>query len=272
MLNHARTLLLNKKPDNPQRCDFPGEELVDPAYVPIVWPTYLQTLGTQLYGNRPDRWMRNYRTRQLLTIVHASPLEHYLLELDSRLTYRFDADAPFVSPELFMPTIVQSSGPAVAKLVITGTPTPPDTTGQMYHALRVTVVDDTLTVERATYPNSKVVFDLEVDANSWSTSRSLAGTGLQCRARTDDLDASWFVEVVNRPQRDISDVVAACERVGEPTFISLFGPNLVEPYRTFHNAWHDAKELPLRLSGLLLAMIYRAEERRSARGQELRNS
>jgi hypothetical protein len=78
--------------------------------------------------------------------------------------------------------------------------------------------------------------------------------------------ARWRIEVVNKPQYDLAKIVARLDSVGEPVLLSLFGTAHDEPYETFRNLWFDGRELPQRLSGLLLAYLYRAEERRLKRG------
>lgn len=266
MLNHARTLLINKRPSPVQRCSFPGEELLDPTYVPFVWPTYLQSLARDFYGTKPDRWMRNYRTRQIMSLIHTTPLVEYVTRLDPRITYRFNDD-PFTDPALYVPKIKRRNAATTDRLRVIGKPAAPDVQGTMYHSYNVDVLsENTVQISLLTPPFSKPVFEFEIGDNGWSAALPLAGSGYSCQINTVNPGANWTVEVVNRPQRDLSAIGASIENTGEPIFIDLFGVTKDEPYLTFKNAWWQCKELPLRMSGLLLAMIYRAEERRLARG------
>lgn len=80
---------------------------------------------------------------------------------------------------------------------------------------------------------------------------------------TPGLVARWFVETTAAPEPILPTAISALEMIGEPASIELFGFKNEEPYLTFKNLWFD-HPLPIyRLSGIVLALIYRTEELRS---------
>lgn len=265
MLNHARTLLMNVTCPSPQAMLYPGDELIAPGFRQLALPTYLNTVRARIYGAAPDRYMRNYRTRQLLALLHAGPLEEFVLALDRRVTYGFDDEA-LVGNGLFLPrvTAVAAAGPP---LLVTGSPAAPDATGRMYHSFAVDVSGaNTVGVTGRQPPHLASTVPYAVGDGGVSERIPLPGTGYGFRLRAGDANTSWLVEVLLRPQRDLGQIAADLEGVGEPVLLQLFGVGREEPYLTFRNLWFDQRETPLRLGGLVMALVYRTEERRLAAG------
>lgn len=258
MINHFRTLLLNR--DGPRLIPDPGEEYV-PPYRAVALSTALYSVRTRIFGADPDRSMLNYRLRQLLPIVHATPLEEYVLALDSRITYALDAD-DLVSPALYAPVVSKLSGTDADTLTILGLPTPPDATGKMDHSFRIEPTGSgtvRVTVEQPGTRSSIIPFtpgDLI----------PLPDVGYSFRLNTDNAGASWVVDTRNRPDAGPGEIVAGIDTAGEPVILSLFGAAPVEPYLTFLALWHEQDETPLRLTAALVALVYRTEERRLAGG------
>ena len=266
MLNHARTLLMNIDCPSPQGMAYPGDELIAPGYKQINLPTYIDTLRMYLYGSTPDRYMLNYRTRQLLACVHAGPLEEFALRFDPRITYDFK-DQSLVGESLFTPQVIRVSGASTDRLTVTGSPLAPDVLGKVHHAFEVDITDiDVLSVRRLYPPYSKVFLDFGLGVDGISEKIPLQGTGYSFRVNTTNVGASWRVEILNRPQWSLGHIVSVLEKVGEPVMLQLFGVRKEEPSQTFQNLWSDGKELPLRVGGLTLAVVYRSEERRLRRG------
>jgi hypothetical protein len=262
MLNHARTLLLNVTGSD-RLADYPGEEMVPPEFTALELPSYLDTVRTVLFGADPDRVMLNYRVRQLLAVLHSSPLEVFLTRLDPRITYDVRDDA-FISDATFLPRVTQLDGPP-AHLTVIGAPAAPDASGRCRHDLTVEVVaPDRVRVQRQTPPRQGADFGLTM-SHGLSNRMDLLGTGYSFRIDSDQAGLKWLVEVINRPQLDLGQIVANLEQVGETVLLQLFGLERDEPWTTFRNLWQQKKELPLKLGGLLCALVYRTEERRRGR-------
>lgn len=73
----------------------------------------------------------------------------------------------------------------------------------------------------------------------------------------------WDIELSANPPPVLTTALTAFEFFGEPLFLELFGVNTDEPYQTFRNLWADHPLPAYRLSGIVLAMIYRLHALRS---------
>jgi hypothetical protein len=257
MLNHVRCLLMNV-PGSAGSFDAPGEEAVDPAYVPPPsLPAALRTVRSVLFGADPDRTMLNYRCAQLLAVVHASPLAGFVTRLDPRLTYP-PADPSLADAGPWTPAAYRTAGGPDDALAVTGAPEAPDVIGRCRHAFAVDVPSEgQARVERLTTPAQIALF-------SPADPLPLTGSGYLARLRSASVGQAWRVDVLNRPQYDLSSLAASLASAGEPTLDALFGVSAAEPYRTFRNLWFRNRELPLRLAAAALALAYRTEERRAA--------
>jgi hypothetical protein len=79
---------------------------------------------------------------------------------------------------------------------------------------------------------------------------------------TSGLAAAWDIQTKATPIPILTSAIASLEMLGEPAFLELFGVENVEPYLTFKNLWFDHPLPTYRLSGVVLALIYRTEELR----------
>ena len=70
----------------------------------------------------------------------------------------------------------------------------------------------------------------------------------------------WTVSARANPAPAITSVLPNLEFLGEPTYLELFGVAPEEPYKTFQNLWEDHPLPAYRLSGMVLAFIYRMNE------------
>src|SRR5271166_5192327 len=87
MINHLRTLLLNESSSTIPLPNYPGEEYVPSGFVSAPLPPFLNDVYVLMFGSRPDRAMKNYRLRELMTILHTSELAEFVYALDQRVTY-----------------------------------------------------------------------------------------------------------------------------------------------------------------------------------------
>jgi hypothetical protein len=259
MLNHVRTLLLNVHGIGAPGADFPGEAAVPPDYHTLRLPTHLETIRQRLFGANPDRLMLNYRLKQFMTLLHATPLVEYVTALDPRITYVTDNTRQLFLPATFTPVVSQSTGPT-AELFLQGKPAAPDASGRCRHQYLVDILSSaTVAVTQLTPPHKHSVFDF-VLTGGLSNRLPLGDSGYGFLLSTDNVSSTWRLTIQNRPQWDLGQIAASLESIGEPVLLQLFGTSPVPPYDTFHNVWRDHPELPYRLSGILLALAYRTEE------------
>ncbi len=266
MLNHFRTLLANLPPTQAVG-ETIAEEPIPPEFAPLRLPSYLTAARRMLFGADPDRSFVNYLTRQCMTLLHNSRHVDHVLALDSRVAYSVGEDAGLL-PRLAFQPVVSPRGPDAQPglLVVTGAPAPPDASGRMRFVFEVeTLSEDAVESKRVTPYAGSSVYAL-VMSDGLSAALPLAGSGYSFRLRDNQSGRRWGVEILNRPQRSLGQVLADLETLGEESLTALFGASPAEPYATFANLWRDSPELPDRLVGFLLALVYRTEEIRQTGG------
>ena len=336
MINHARSLLLNVRPDPTYR--IAGEEFIPAQFVPQEIPSYLEDIRKQLFGHRPDRLMLNYRGPQLMQLLHATELTQFVQQLDGRITYERRLSSLF-DYDFDRLRVQQTAGPTTS-VYLRGDYAPAgDVTGSCRHEWDVTQLTGLdIEVQRLTFPYERNVQLLDA-GDGTSSPVALIGTGLGFAFRTaaisgdgdgDDSDSgvvgteysgesnasdgsddsadsdnpgvvaseysgedilagcdpqpqgdayvsppsgdpcsplAWTVSVDIRPRLDLGQIAANLSQSGEPSTDRLFGLGdpygSAEPFKTFRNLWYTHKELPYRLGGLLLALIYQLERVRT---------
>lgn len=116
MINHARTLLANLAP-LPKVTELRSadlklvdqlEEWIDRDYVPLQGNLAVVKLREALFGPNPSRHSVNYRTRQLLTILHSNrTFERLIVRLGKQITYNDYTSTVFVTPPKDLPSFVE---------------------------------------------------------------------------------------------------------------------------------------------------------------------
>lgn len=236
---------------------WPGEQAMPAGFLEVELPNELDTIRARLFGADPDRAMLNYRVWQYMRLLHSTPeLEGFVLDLDPRITYLQTFKTDLFEPDTFKPVVTQIAGIA-AELFIAGSGASPDASGRMYHQYRVDVLSaSTVGIEQQTKPLDFTIHDT-VYTDGLSNRVTLGGSGYDIMLSTDEPSAEYRVSVFNRPSWELGDIAVAVESVGEPVLLELFGVAPTEPFLTFKNLWTSHRELPFKLGGLLLALIYR---------------
>lgn len=257
MINQGRTLLANQQAANGDFTAHVAEEYTPEDFRPLELPDHVNRLRAVLFGISPDRDMTNYRCRQLLSIVHRTPYAEYLHSLDGRLTYRIGDAVELVPGGRFSVTVTQVSGGSPTELPVIGHPQAPDPIGKVRLRYQVSVLTTTSVRVLRTTPPVGTQTEAFVLTDGLSDMLPLTGSGYNFRLTDNATDLSWVVEVLNRPQYDVGALVAAIAARHKGDVLRLLaGP---APYTTFRNLW-EQKELPGRVAGLVLGLIYRADE------------
>lgn len=313
MINHARTLLMNRARSRTHYSDY-GYEYVPTTFQPIALPSTFSTIRQIIFGSRPDNYFLNFRVNELLSYIHNTELAEYIYRLDPRVTYWPQIGKPYFEP----------AGKRVSITQVYGSPQRLNVAGSLYAltALGKACNMYSISLRRAERDGS-TVFEMDVryegrrDSRFTKTIRdfnspptiTLPDTELNLRLNpssysreyteivteindfivleaydtttaarlsgeqltlTDDtgLEAQWFVETKVNPAPVITTVMPAMELLGEPVYLELFGVEDKEPYLTFKNLWFDHPLPAYRLSGMVLALIYRTEELRGKNGQQ----
>ena len=251
MINHARTLLLNRA----AAPGTAGEEYVPPDFAPLTLSTVLQQADVALFGDSPDRTFRNVRLRQVLTPPHACELHSYLTDLDSRLTYWPPHDESLFRGLTFGAGAVQLSGTTTTSYLEGLHSGLVATDGRLAPVWQVTIVDgSTYRVNRQDVSQPATTGSY-TSASGLSSSISLSGSGLSLKFNPVSAPYPvWEVKALLRPS---DGPHAALGQLGQVT--GLFSDQ--EPYATFQRLFRDST-IPAfyRLSGALLAYIYRLDE------------
>lgn len=252
MINHVRTLLMNVD-GNTLMDDVIAPEIVDPAYRADDLPTSLTRVRAVLFGADPDTSMLSYRCRQLLALVHTTPMVEYVTAPDPRITYDF-SDTSLLGPDAFRP-VIRKNGDFTGDLVLFGDVVPPDVSGRMRHMFEVSTTDvGQLEITQRTKPMRTVGTTFSAGDRI-----KLSDTGLTMKLTSDAAGQWWYVTGYGRPSRDIGTMIEAIGSLGEPTLIELFGITKSEPFRTFRDVFNYGRETPLRLAAAVLALAYRTD-------------
>lgn len=253
MLNHFRTLLLNVAGEASEAVGrHPGDEAVPRDFLPMMLPSWAGPIRTVLFGASPDRFMLNWRARQLLTVLHTTPLAPYVTALDGRITYSTGQSSALASPYFYGPRVRKTEGDPTTELSVVGLPEPPDASGQAYGGWRVTTPSD----------GTADVMDLQTGRTlSYELADGPAAltNGLTVRLQDESAGQAWTVEVYRRPERDVGQLLAGLTSLGQPIALEVFGIVHDEPFTTFWNYWRLQAEVPLRLAAFLCAYVYRLD-------------
>lgn len=267
MINHARTLLLNRNGNSRPPLGTYGEEYVESAFRELIVPPSVAAVRAILFGKSPDAFTVNYRLAQYTNLLHASEFgAAYVNDLDDRVTYR--AQSGLYTAKFDNETVSVSSGASTIEFFDTFAGD--DYLGHNLQVWRVKFLEDgggegVVTCTRldavATVTNTTVNHS-STAGTSWSTRFSIGNSGVKARMFNGSsgtvATVNYIVELRNRPSRTLGQIAAQLLDVNGAVDDICEGGS-VEPYRTFLNLFNDAYNTAEKLVGVLLATIYRTE-------------
>ena len=272
MINHARTLLMNRS-GGKQSLRSVGEEYIPVEFESLSLPSWLNAYLRVIFGSSPDNSYRNYIVDRFLRIVHATEYEPYLFFHDNRITYKPTAKSDFseliydmtwngISITGFHGSSDLPSIPII-EVALLGDLVADRVLGRMTYDWLVTVTNGHATVENLATRESKTT-DIFRDTRL-SKPIKLPGSDLRVTLTFDSNDrVNWAgqvaLEAVLRPDCNICETFAQLQGLRDDE-IRLFGPNLKEPFITFQNLWRSGKTMPDKLAGLILALVFRLHRR-----------
>lgn len=99
MINHARTLLLNRPAE--YFVDALGSQYIDPGFQPLVLSDAMRTFQRTLIPAGIDASTENSVAASIMCVLHCPELAPYTLQLDPRITYVYaDAFTRFINPAI----------------------------------------------------------------------------------------------------------------------------------------------------------------------------
>ena len=258
MINWLRNWLMN--PANIGYQDIPGDEIVPTDFNQITVKGVIKKLRDNLFGTNPDRAMLNYRMRQLLPLIHTTPLEAYVKAKDPRWTYLPVRDLDLYHPATFTHTTDRTSGTGTFGL--TGQALPDEQVGIIRRDLTIAITaTDTITITQVAPSGSTIVLSgLTIPTTEPQLHIVVPIPGLIGHIKGTVGD-SWDVMSLCRSSRCVADLWIDVLKVMTPgDEIALFGAAPEEPYLQFRSIWRNHVLFNHKMSALLLALAYRTEE------------
>jgi len=259
MINHARTLLLNKKGSSRPGANFFLEEFVEPSFMPTVLPGYLTALHDALFGRDTDDGFINFRLRQYMLVLHNTEFVSYVTGLDPRITYA-NKPSPEVQRSSTNAVALNAEGEDIA-IAFEGAATNRDARVVLRWVLEV---PDGSSAKVTFEPTNKFAV-YSVTCGGQMSSLIPLYPYMKYSVRiinpTIPVSAKWELSVFQPPTAGLNDVMAALEKMDPAVLSQLFAGST--PYSTFKDLWNKHNLLPYRLSGVLLAWVYRVEALRT---------
>lgn len=250
MINAVRTLLLNRGRDGTHYAS-PGEEYIDPGFVPRQQPPELRRALSQLLGSSPDRLYLNYRLHQVMQLLHSTELEQYVYHLDPRVTYLPLTNMDFTA-DVFGQTVEAFN--AAPALLVHGDHAADEGLGVTTISWRLDVLNSTqVQVQRLSPPYTSHSVDY-VSSGGLSSYVELPGSQLRCKFQTEDVvGRGWLVTSRARPTEDLSLRFARLQQTLDDRLLTAVFAGRSEPWLTLRNSYYDNPLFPYQCSGLLLA-------------------
>lgn len=255
MINHARSLILNRSPeDRPELGTF-GEEYIPTDYKVLDYAGPLARIRGGLLGTVGDPLYENYRLAQFMGFMHANQYtEELILSLDSRYTYK-----PF-SPSFmdFDSSIeIEEIDAKNLQLVASGDPVADETVGKALYRWTVRTVSGPQLWVKETTNNQWRQYDVTIAGTDVSPVELENGAILQVNIPSGSwtAEAEWLVTSMARPTRDIGFSVETLNSLGVRTIEDLFQ----SAPKQFRTLWYEGVSLVDQLGGVLGAFVYVAE-------------
>jgi len=238
---------------------YAGEEYI-PTYSPLVLDPSLLKIHTTLFGTEPDHEGRLYRAAQYMAVLHSTEFVEYVTALDNRVTY--DASQPGLM-SLEYGTVITTTSPW--DLSIIGSWQAPRYKGVMRNDWVVEATGANQILVRHVQSGTTMGMALVFAGDGSSESFALPESDLRAviTAETGLSGDRWEIRHRLPLEQTLPDVVSGLEAMNLTTRQALFGLGRDEPYLTFRNLFDKHQALPFRLSGALLALIYRMEAQRN---------
>ncbi len=229
-----------------------GEEYIPDDFIPRALNRPLSLVHSTLFGNNPDRLFMNYRMRQIMQLMHATPLTEDIVADDARLTY-----LPFKSDlfdQAFKLTVTRLAGPAL-QLHVTGEHVSNMSLGLSRQLWDVTVA------EAATVVVTKRRGTPETREFPQGQPVPLIGSGLKVFLQSAPVGYQVQIESMARPELDVASVLSGtAAALGEYGLGDIFPSMPPEPVATWYRIWNEHPASAMKFTAMLLAIAYRISQ------------
>jgi hypothetical protein len=266
VINHGRTLLLNRNGADRPEPTFFLEEYVPTDYAPVNLSSALNTIHQVLMGSGADDAYVNFRVWQYLRLIHSTEFMSLLLDLDPRITYV--TDRTLIDKEREYSVTPANAAASGMEGSIVGEPQASFSRPRLMYTWEV----------RESTPDSVIVFDAHTrDENEEAVTFTdglsslipmIGQTDVYIRLQGTSLPngAIWNVNIRAKTPEDLHSIITPLDALSDELMLSLFGAGSEEPYATLSELWEKHNYFHYRMSGVLLAFIYRVEELRTSAG------
>jgi len=259
MINHARTLLLNSDGATRPNPSYFLEEYVDPKFSALQLPDYLARARASLFDPKSaDEAYKNFVMRACMSILHSTEFAEYVYALDPRVTYLNRPSVAMTPEEAVTTPLNDLAKTGRAEMVGSGSQVPQRimwdwdvevlSGGPVAYSVQVTLRT----------PYQRQVYSVNFD-DGHSDLVPLPGQ-TQLFFRFQDaisVGMSWEASLFSMQKLNLDAIMQGFESSGSAAD-QLFGNQ--EPYKTFGELWRKHVYLNYKMSGYLLAVIYRMEE------------
>ena len=262
MINHLRTLLLNRPGAKRPALDFFLEEYVEPTFQPVALTGTLEALHELLLPARADDAFINYRLVQYLQLLHSTEFASYVTALDPRLTYL--PQRTLLSNQL-LPKLTNLNALAyntAPQWTLVGTAPDSNQTLRLATSWQLDVLSTG--VMRCILPaeGSASITPFSMTNGMSSPIALVRAPKLFVVFSAADLPvgASWALSSFAQPPSGLSELATQILELGSESLETLFSS--AEPYATFKKLWLNGPYLQFKLGAMLLTCAYRIEEQR----------
>lgn len=253
MINHARTLILNRNYATRPAMDSFGEEYIPEEYSKRQYPAGVKKLRELILGTDPEPVYENFMLAQIMKTLHSNDVtREYILGLDSRYTYdvesttMYDYENVSIATPRLNPTVsINLIGESIAnelkgiakyqwtlKTTAANTAYLSDLISGVMSTITLSIVGEKTTNYSL---NSGLKFSLDLPGGLWVENQS------------------WGIESIARPTKTIGAIVKLFEaNVG-------VAKTLINSPESFRNMWLNSDNIVERLAGVLGAMVYKME-------------
>lgn len=253
MINHARTLLLNKDGDKRPEPAYFLEEYVDPGYRTLNLPNYLMNIHGALMGVNSDNAFSNYRLYQYMRLLHSTSLASYVYNLDKRVTYLRAHSAIFQFQNPYG-VLLEGAASEIYFLGEVGTAN----SSIMSYSWTAELVSSYVArvVDLKTFKSQDTLFTVY---EGLSSPIAFPGQpGFSMKISNPIAGSKWLISAFLPPSEGLPEITKRLEGMEGGALSTLFLGG--SPYSGFKGIWENYPGIQEALSALILAWVYRVEE------------
>ena len=251
MINHIRTLLLNRDGNQSHGYDCPGEEFVPSMFSAKAVPSFLANALRTLFGFAPDRLFLNYRMFQIMTLLHSTELVEFVTAPDPRITYW--PPRPRLFTNVFGTTIVGLGDTVESRLCVYGVQAAAEDAGITEFQWSVGVTTPT-SLRVTTYGRPSTTSVLSYTTTDGLTSElTLPNSSLRFRITQPTTADTWLVTVRAKPARDFGVVLQNAMQLAD---LDRLFSTANDTIAKLAPVWHDHELFPYKYSAVLLAIAH----------------